>query len=1169
MRKITILITAIALVVMMVGASSFAKETPKEAKLLHDRALAKTSLSGQYQILNINNLWTWVENNGESNHSPNGDNGVYYPRGSCWVIYKDGFKWGGMCYKDAAFTQPAPYDQVIRMGGNDYANGTSAGWIEGFGATAKRVDPGDPRARVWRIRRDYYSMSAEELRQDAAEYFEQWANPASVSDDRIQEIYNQYEKDWQEWPVDLGAPYIERNGEPGYQPPPPFGENFTVDSLIAQGWDEPGVAGADPNSPADQVLWNAYNDLDRDAILAMEGSEPMGFEIQRTVWGYKRTDALGNIYFTRYRMINKGGVDIAGDGSTLGAFYIDSMYVAQWSDPDLGEYSEDLLGCDTTRSMGYVYNGNAIDAEYRAVGQVVPAAGYDFLAGPIVPEEGGRAVFDLKYRDGYKNLPMTAFAWFSAGSPISDPGSNYDGGREWYRMYQGWQPSFPAYKYYPLPPGAPKTHFPLSGDPVAGTGLLDGLGTDYSFPPGDRRMLLCSGPFTMAPGDTQDIVVGFVVGQGADRFSSISVMKFNDKFVQNTFDALFQVPKPPLPPLVHVAELDGKIILDWGSELQRVKDIENTVAQPGQYEFEGYNIYQLPTKSSSLSDAVRVATFDRESDPTIILTEGVDTKLGLVLDIPVQFGSNSGIQRYIEITRDYVLDKDKLLNGQEYYFAVTAYSHSKVPGFLPAALESKPQIFTCIPKKPFGTEYKVALGDTITEGYSHIGVSDGAVYPIVINKTALTGHQYEVTFTDKDSDGVTEWTLKDLTTGQVLLKDQTNQSGDDNYPIVHGFQPRVVGAPLDFKSFQCVANANGPLDPIEAAGLVWQGFPVPTTADPDGYITDNQQVGAGHWAIHTGDNGTRGSYSAFLSRSPRNDDFSRLIPFDWEMRFTENGGYAVRAFQDDAVVPVPFELWCIGMNTPDDPSDDYRLIPYIYDTDDNNAFNLNEGSDHSGSGADNDPFTDWVYWYQPVDMTPGTAGYDAWVASLDLTNMTAPAASYDLIGDEVLARIVLVNWNGGSNAPYNQDLPETGTIFRLVTTKPNTVDDKFVFSAIAPYSDLALQKASVKKISVFPNPYYAFNPAETGRFETFVTFAGLPPTKCTIRIFNLAGQLVRKLEKDNNSEFLRWELQNQDRVPVASGMYIAHVTVQLPAGGEDHKVLKFAVIREQEILNVY
>ncbi|NUM78016.1 T9SS type A sorting domain-containing protein, partial [candidate division KSB1 bacterium] len=110
--------------------------------------------------------------------------------------------------------------------------------------------------------------------------------------------------------------------------------------------------------------------------------------------------------------------------------------------------------------------------------------------------------------------------------------------------------------------------------------------------------------------------------------------------------------------------------------------------------------------------------------------------------------------------------------------------------------------------------------------------------------------------------------------------------------------------------------------------------------------------------------------------------------------------------------------------------------------------------------------------------------------------------------------------------------------------------------------DLAL--ASAKTIGVFPNPYYAFNPQETSRLSRFVTFNNLPPNSpVTIRIFNLAGQLVNRIEKNDASQFARWNLLNFSNLPVASGMYIAHI--EIPELGHA-QVLKLAVIQEGEVL---
>ena len=44
------------------------------------------------------------------------------------------------------------------------------------------------------------------------------------------------------------------------------------------------------------------------------------------------------------------------------------MYVAQWSDPDLGDYGNDFAGSDVDLSLGYVYNGEDEDSYFSAFG---------------------------------------------------------------------------------------------------------------------------------------------------------------------------------------------------------------------------------------------------------------------------------------------------------------------------------------------------------------------------------------------------------------------------------------------------------------------------------------------------------------------------------------------------------------------------------------------------------------------------------------------------------------------------------------------------------------------------------------------------------------------------------------------------------------------------------
>jgi hypothetical protein len=120
---------------------------------------------------------------------------------------------------------------------------------------------------------------------------------------------------------------------------------------------------------------------------------------------------------------------------------------------------------------------------------------------------------------------------------------------------------------------------------------------------------------------------------------------------------------------------------------------------------------------------------------------------------------------------------------------------------------------------------------------------------------------------------------------------------------------------------------------------------------------------------------------------------------------------------------------------------------------------------------------------------------------------------------------------------------------------------RFETTASAYSSDRASE--DVNKINVFPNPYYGVNPQEINKYERFVTINHLPDF-ATIRVFNLAGQLVRTIEKTDPGQFQRWDLLTDSGLPVASGLYIIYV--DMPELGRT-KILKAAIIQEQQILD--
>ncbi|MBP9120452.1 MAG: T9SS type A sorting domain-containing protein [Ignavibacterium sp.] len=84
------------------------------------------------------------------------------------------------------------------------------------------------------------------------------------------------------------------------------------------------------------------------------------------------------------------------------------------------------------------------------------------------------------------------------------------------------------------------TTYALSGNPVTGTGWLDGINLQA----GDRRLGFSTGPFQMSPGDIQTIVIAEIVAgatPGVDHIAAISLLKYYGDIAQNFYDSNFPV----------------------------------------------------------------------------------------------------------------------------------------------------------------------------------------------------------------------------------------------------------------------------------------------------------------------------------------------------------------------------------------------------------------------------------------------------------------------------------------------------------------------------------------------------------------------------------------------------------------------------------------------------
>ena len=91
------------------------------------------------------------------------------------------------------------------------------------------------------------------------------------------------------------------------------------------------------------------------------------------------------------------------------------------------------------------------------------------------------------------------------------------------------------------------------------------------------------------------------------------------------------------------------------------------------------------------------------------------------------------------------------------------------------------------------------------------------------------------------------------------------------------------------------------------------------------------------------------------------------------------------------------------------------------------------------------------------------------------------------------------------------------------------------------------------------NSWEPKNPYASGRGPRQLHFIHLPP-KCTIRIFNIQGQLVDIIEHDSPALWDGtevWDMLSKDELDIAYGVYIFHVD----AGDLGQKIGKFALIK--------
>ncbi len=629
---------------------------------------------------------------------------------------------------------------------------------------------------------------------------------------------------------------------------------------------------------------------------------------------------------------------------------------------------------------------------------------------------------------------------------------------------------------------------------------------------GEFDLNVSSGYFPIDPGERQRMAVAVAMaGGGISKSADIQSAIRKQNQAQIAYESDYRFAQAPQQVTVTAVPGNQKVTLYWDDAAEKsvdqfIKRLDIPNADELARDFEGYRIYRSTDAAMLdplvITDGQGIPSF-RQPIAQFDLDDGISGYHPVDFNgIKYDLGDDTGLQH------SFIDSGAHLVNGQRYFYAVTAYDYGYADGDI-SPTETPIRIDVDAQGNiSAGTNIAVVRPRAPVAGYlppevasfEHAqGTSSGEIeFEIIDPRWIKDGHTYEITFEDTLIPGKTfdqlstkNFTLTNITEGEVKIDKSTKFSEENETEIVDGFK-------LIFYNEDRVE--------VNKKRSGWKA----------GNVFDFQF-----------------SPVVFL------DVLGEWRPNDYQVVFGD-----------------------VGIGTSKDTSISFLTLP---EKDVNfKILNLSKGG-------------------TPVEFVLGEGHGDDGMFTINPDDANETDIIFFLEEDEDGG--LKYTWQLTLNTlPKGARNPQAGDTLDLYVKKPFLSTDVYQFTMATEKEDKQLAKDQLDMIRVVPNPYIAAetweprNPFSSGRGPRELHFINLP-AKCTIRIFNVAGELVDKIEHDsfasNNAEIdglerltdgfdsganngmAVWDMLSSDNLEISYGVYIYHID----APGIGEKTGTFAIIK--------